>query len=196
MNTRRLWGATGTGLLAPPLSAFAAFGDGSMILPPTRVQAPDRISIGSRVMIQEHNWLCVVAQDGKPAPRLVIGDGTTLLRFVKVVCSGEVLIGDECLISDHSFITDTRYAHDDPRTPIAQQGLEDARPVTIGRRVFIGHRAIVGPGVTIGDNAYVGAGAVVQEDVPARTVVVGHPARVVRVYDEGSGTWMPVGPDA
>lgn len=35
-------------------------------------------------------------------------------------------------------------------------------------------------GITIGDDAVVAAGAVATKDVPARTVVVGSPARVVK----------------
>lgn len=50
----------------------------------------------------------------------------------------------------------------------------------VGDNVWIGNRAIVLPGVTIGDGAVVGAGSVVTRDVPARTVVAGNPARVVR----------------
>ena len=38
----------------------------------------------------------------------------------------------------------------------------------------------------VSPDALVGAGSVVIEDVPARTVVVGNPARVVRRLDEES----------
>jgi len=40
------------------------------------------------------------------------------------------------------------------------------------------------PGVEIGEEAFVGAGAVVVEDVPARAVVVGNPARRIRDVPE------------
>jgi acetyltransferase-like isoleucine patch superfamily enzyme len=40
------------------------------------------------------------------------------------------------------------------------------------------------PGIEIGEEAFVGAGAVVLEDVPARAVVVGNPARQVREVPE------------
>jgi maltose O-acetyltransferase len=51
--------------------------------------------------------------------------------------------------------------------------------VDIGKRVFVGAGAIILPGSRIGDDAIVGAGAVVRGDVPARTLVVGNPAKVV-----------------
>lgn len=53
--------------------------------------------------------------------------------------------------------------------------------VTIGPDVWIGHDAIVMPGVTIGAGAAIGSGAVVTRDVPDFAVVVGVPARVLRL---------------
>ncbi len=50
----------------------------------------------------------------------------------------------------------------------------------IGKRCFIGAHSILMPGVTIGDGSIVGAGSVVTRDVPAGTIVVGNPARIVR----------------
>ena len=52
-----------------------------------------------------------------------------------------------------------------------------AKPITIGRGVFVGARAIILKGVTIGDRAIVGAGAVVTKDVPAQHIVVGNPGK-------------------
>ncbi|TOE88921.1 dTDP-6-deoxy-3,4-keto-hexulose isomerase, partial [Vibrio parahaemolyticus] len=39
------------------------------------------------------------------------------------------------------------------------------------------------PGVTIGENAMVGAGSVVTKDVPARAIVVGNPAKIIRYVE-------------
>lgn len=50
----------------------------------------------------------------------------------------------------------------------------------IGYRCFIGVNAIIMPGVKIGDHCVVGAGAVVTRDLPANSLAVGNPARVVR----------------
>jgi acetyltransferase-like isoleucine patch superfamily enzyme len=57
-------------------------------------------------------------------------------------------------------------------------------PVTIGNNVFVGARATILPGVTIGDDVVVAACAVVTKDAPARSVVAGSPARVIRSIDE------------
>ena len=60
------------------------------------------------------------------------------------------------------------------------EGWESAAPITIGSNVWVGSGAIILPGVTIGDDAVIGAGALVSRDVPARTVAVGNPARVIK----------------
>ena len=56
--------------------------------------------------------------------------------------------------------------------------------VEIGHDVWIGHDAIVMPGVKIGTGAAIGSGAVVTKDVPPFAIVVGVPARVLRLRVE------------
>lgn len=56
--------------------------------------------------------------------------------------------------------------------------------VTIGNRVFIGAETVVLPGVTIGDDVVIGANSTVTHDIPANSVAVGSPARVICSLDE------------
>lgn len=58
--------------------------------------------------------------------------------------------------------------------------LESSKPVTIGNNVWIGGGAIVCPGVTIGDNCTIGAGSVVTKDIPANSIAVGNPCKIIR----------------
>lgn len=53
-------------------------------------------------------------------------------------------------------------------------------PITIGDDVWIGSGVVVLPGVTIGDRCTIGAGAVVTADIPADSLALGTPAKVVR----------------
>jgi sugar O-acyltransferase (sialic acid O-acetyltransferase NeuD family) len=64
-------------------------------------------------------------------------------------------------------------------------GVTVASSVTLEPGVFVGAGATILPRVTIGHNAVVGAGAVVTTDVPALSLVVGNPARLVRTETTG-----------
>ena len=57
---------------------------------------------------------------------------------------------------------------------------EYAKPITIEDDVWLGGGCIVLPGVRIGARSVIGAGSVVTKDIPADTVAVGNPCRVVR----------------
>jgi len=63
---------------------------------------------------------------------------------------------------------------------VRRQGLESAKPITIGSDVWVGGGAIICPGVTIGDRSVIGAGSVVTRDIPADVVAAGNPAHVLR----------------
>lgn len=55
--------------------------------------------------------------------------------------------------------------------------------VVVGNNVHIGVKCLIMPGVTIGDNCVIGAGAVVTKDIPANSVAVGVPARVIETIE-------------
>jgi maltose O-acetyltransferase len=56
--------------------------------------------------------------------------------------------------------------------------------VNIGNNVFVGAGSIILPGVTIGNDVVIGAGSVVSKSIPANSLVVGNPARVISSLDE------------
>ncbi len=64
------------------------------------------------------------------------------------------------------------------------QGLEYARPITVGDNVWIGAGVRVMPGVTIGSNVIIGAGSVVTKDIPDNAIAFGNPCKVHRQLTE------------
>jgi len=103
--------------------------------------------------------------------------------FINAGCrfqdQGGITIGDDCLIGHNAVIATLQ--HD--IAPSRRSNLIPS-PVVIGRNVWLGANVTVLPGVTIGDDAVIGAGSVVTKDVPARTIAVGSPARVVRSIED------------
>lgn len=95
----------------------------------------------------------------------------------KLIDGGQITFGDDVLIGpDCTFVTSVHPT--DPERRLA--GYQMFRPITVGSNVWFGANVTVCPGVTIGDNCVIGAGSVVAKDIPANSVAVGNPCRVIR----------------
>jgi len=109
-----------------------------------------------------------------------IGENTAILGNCRIVCQGAdnyIRIGKNTLFSrDINIWNSDTHRIKDQRGEI----INHSRPIVIGEHVWIGRHANILKGVTIGDGAVVGMMALVTKDVPARTVVAGTPAKVVR----------------
>ena len=92
----------------------------------------------------------------------------------QIVCFKKITIGKGCAIGREVLIQDTD----------AHEFLNSTNPMTeeisIGEHVWIGFRAMILKGVTIGDGAVVAAGSIVTKDIPAKCLVGGVPAKVIR----------------
>lgn len=111
--------------------------------------------------------------------QIYFGDNVFLNFNCTILDCARVEIGNGCMLGPNVQI----YTATHPLDPKARkEGKEFASPVKIGSDVWIGGSAVILPGVTIGDGAVIGAGAVVTKDVPALSVAVGNPAKVLRQF--------------
>ncbi|MDZ5809916.1 sugar O-acetyltransferase [Halorubrum sp. AD140] len=108
---------------------------------------------------------------------VAVGDGFFANYGCVFLDAAPVSFGDRCLLGPGVHV----YTSTHPIDPAERAtGRERAEPVTVGDDVWLGGRAVLNPGVTVGDGAVVASGSVVTRDVPARAVVGGNPARVIR----------------
>ena len=107
-----------------------------------------------------------------PGAKLSLGSGYAN-HDLKLECFKEIQIGQDVAIAYHVTISDS------DRHQLSGQS-ENPSPIFIGNHVWIGARAIILKGVHIGDGAVVAAGAVVTQDVPAKALVAGVPAKIIR----------------
>jgi acetyltransferase-like isoleucine patch superfamily enzyme len=162
---------------------FASFGRKSVIVPPIRILGEESIAIGDDVFVGGGSWLQVI-DDGRPqkrrTPVLSIGDGTRIAGSCVISAAVDITLGSCVLLARNVYIADHGHAFHDPSRPILDQGIRDLSPVHVGDGAWLGQNVVVMPGVTIGAGAVIGANAVVTSDVPAHTIAVGVPARVLR----------------
>jgi acetyltransferase-like isoleucine patch superfamily enzyme len=164
------------------------------------VRHPHKVHLGDDVVVDD---LVVLDAKGTTNSGIRVGQGVFLGRGTILSCKdGDITLGDHVNIGFHSEIfsgsqvTVGRYGlfaaytylvgggHEFERADvpvIAQERV--SRGITLGENVWLGAGAKVMDGVTIGDRVVVGAGAVVTGDLPADTVAVGVPARVVRTRE-------------
>lgn len=108
---------------------------------------------------------------------LHIGDHTFINKDFLIVGGGRIDIGPNCLIGPRCTICTPNHAED---SATRLDGWEHTSPVRIGSNVWLGANVTICPGVAIGDNSIVGAGSVVVSDIPANSIAVGNPCRVIR----------------
>ena len=123
------------------------------------IRPPLRVDYGHNITIGDGSW---------------VNFGLTALDVAPIVIGQDVLIGPNC-----SLYTAIHPTEPGPR----RAKWESSAPITLEDNVWLGGSVVVCPGVTIGENSIIGAGAVVTRSVPANSIAVGNPARVIRALD-------------
>lgn len=154
-----------------------------------------RVEIGSRAELRVTSGGSLSIEDGVAIERDVLlhADGGTIVigrngfigRGSQIVALERVEIGPDALVAAGVVIRDADHRFADPSKPIREQG-HDVRPIRVGADVWLAAHVVVTAGSVIGDGCVVAAGAVVRGELPARTVAVGIPARVVKSRDQSS----------
>ena len=110
---------------------------------------------------------------------LRIGDKCVFGKDNTVNCHLDIEFGAATIVADWVYVCDFDHVFADVTVPIKDQGIVKS-PVRVGPDVWIGVKATVLRGVTIGEGSVIAAHCLVNADVPAYSVAVGVPARVVR----------------
>lgn len=106
-----------------------------------------------------------------------IGENFYSNHNLVILDGAKVEIGDNVFIAPNCCITTAGHPINiDERN----RGLEYSYPIKIGNNVWIGAGVNILPGVTIGDNVTIGAGSVVNKSIPANSIAVGNPCKVIK----------------
>ena len=92
----------------------------------------------------------------------------------------QVQIGDNCMMGPNVQI----YTATHPlEAKERNSGREFAKPISIGKNVWIGGNTVICPGVTIGNNVVIGAGAIITKSFPDDVFIAGNPAKIIKSID-------------
>ena len=160
---------------------------------------PHKIVLGDGVVLDDN---CVVDAKGADNAGIILRDRVYVGRNTIIYCkNGDIEIGENvslsanCVVFSSNRLTMKKnsvvaafayllsggeYDLNDP-TPLAlQKGTCTKGPLEIGEDCWIGAGAKVLDGASLGDHVVLGAGAVANKPVPANSIAVGVPARVVK----------------
>jgi acetyltransferase-like isoleucine patch superfamily enzyme len=164
-------------------------------LPPTTIGAGTVVStgaivfagstIGARVILGDQS--CVrervcVGDDVVIGRGSLVENDTTIGALTKI--QANAYITAYSTLEEHVFIAPCVVTTNDNWMGRTEARHGNVRGPTIRRGARVGGGAVICPQIEIGEEAFVGAGAVVTKDVPARTVVVGSPARALRAVPD------------
>jgi len=129
------------------------------------------IEIGEDTKINEQVF---VGGLQNPDSRFVVGRNCHIMQLSFINPAQSIVIGDDSGIGGHSLI----FGHSSFHSQFEGYATDFA-PIEIGNRVGLAWRTFVLPGTKIGDGALVGANSVVSGTIPAGSLAVGFPARIV-----------------
>jgi len=157
-------------------------GDQAIIRPFTTIYAGntigDRFQTGQGVSIRENN---IIGDEVSIGTNAVLESGNRIGNRVRIHtnCFLEmVTIGNDVFIGPHVVFVD------DPHPMKCPHFEECLGGAVVEDLVRIGSNSTIMPGLRLGRNSLIGAASLVLKDVPADSVVAGHPARVLKQISE------------
>ncbi len=107
---------------------------------------------------------------------------------ISCVVIGPVTIGDDVMLAQNIVLSGLNHPYEDVAVPISKQKVT-TKEIKVEDEVWIGSNAVITAGVTIGKHSVVAAGSVVTKDVPAYSIAVGNPARIIKRYNFETKNW-------
>lgn len=144
-------------------------------------------SIGTKVSVG-HSFICDYGCNIHIGNNVTVNTACTFVDCNKITIGNNVLIAPNVQIYTvtHPIELNERLAPIE--TPRGKEYIRHtfALPVTIEDGCWIGGGVIILPGVTIGKGSVIGAGSVVTKNIPANSLAVGNPCKVVREINKES----------
>ena len=157
-------------------------GKGSIVRSRTRIDVfPfNNFQLGHKSLIEDFSTINNGVGDVYIGNQSVVGIGCTVI--------GPVNIGNNVIMAQNIVVSGLNHGYELIDVPPSEQKTV-TNLITIMDDVWVGANCVITAGVTIGKHAVIGAGSVVTKNVPAYSVSVGNPAKVVKLYNFESSKW-------
>ena len=114
---------------------------------------------------------------------VLIGGKCSFSNNIFIIARTRVELGARCLVGDRVTIMDADFHEIDPEVRKNNGGPGETEAVSIGKNCWIGSDAMILKGVTVGDGSVIAPKSVVTKSFPARSIIAGSPAKLVRSFD-------------
>lgn len=172
------------------------------IHPSAFIRGLSHVEFGEHFRAGRHFWLEAVIADGERrySPRISIGNNVIVNDDVHIAATNYISIGDNVLMASRIFISDHNHGSyqdsgaSDPEVPPRLRVVSSDKRVIIEDNVWIGEMVSVLPGVVIGRGSVIGGNSVVTRSIPAHSIAIGNPARVIKRFSAAERQWKAVPP--
>ncbi|WP_107840268.1 acyltransferase [Metasolibacillus meyeri] len=145
------------------------------------------ISIGKGTIIADNTWINDSVRDNKC--QIKIGEKCLIGKNALINGASYLEIGDFCLLAPNVYISNADHTYENINIPIMYQTTKNLGELIIEENVWIGINVVVTGGIRIGRGSVIGANTVVKKDIPPFSIVVGNPAKIIKMYNPQNSTW-------
>lgn len=167
---------------------FMHFGEDTCIMRDYKQIDKKSISIGNDSFVNSGARII----DARGNMIIRIGNNTGIQYNFTVLAGANVTIGNNVTIASDVFLSAGSHGiNPELKVPYGLQKYV-GEDIVIGDGAWLGEKVIILSGVHVGEKAIIGAGSVVTKDVPAYSIAVGNPAKVIKHYNKKTSSWEAV----
>jgi lipopolysaccharide O-acetyltransferase len=171
------------------------FYNAKLIRRPIDIRGKNLIDFGKNLTTGRYCRIEVYSNNSSNNFKIIFGNNVQLNDNVHITAMEKVVIGNNVLMASKIYISDCSHGNyngdikDSNPSSKPSERIMITKPVIIEDNVWLGEFVSVLPGVKIGKGSIIGSNSVVTKDIPANTIAVGSPARVIKKFNFKTKRW-------